>query len=125
MTMVASLTFSAIPSDLRSPLQPDRSSSIRSIRTPPGRPWQWRQRNAYLALLTTAIRAEPPNANIVVVGDWNTPSWSPFYRDFHAATGLLSTEWGRNKSSAKSYAKVERSRNVMQLAANQPVGEAT
>lgn len=60
----------------------------------PRRPWQWRQRNAYLALLTNAIRAEPPHANIVVVGDWNTPSWSPFYRDFFTATGFLSTESG-------------------------------
>ncbi|WP_051069165.1 endonuclease/exonuclease/phosphatase family protein [Mesorhizobium metallidurans] len=61
----------------------------------PRRPWQWRQRNAYLALLAEVIRKEPPQANIVVVGDWNAPNWSPFFRDFFSATGLLSTESGR------------------------------
>lgn len=39
----------------------------------------WRERNAYLRDLTTAVQAEAKGARIVVAGDWNTPIWSPFF----------------------------------------------
>lgn len=38
---------------------------------------------------------------------------------------VLPSPWGRNKSSAESYAKVERSRNLMRHAVALPGGEAT
>lgn len=47
----------------------------------------WFQRNAYLERLTTAIRAEPSDAQVVVAGDWNLPAYSSFFRQFFASTG--------------------------------------
>lgn len=59
----------------------------------PREPWQWQQRNEYLALLTSSVAAEPPGTHIVVAGDWNTASCSPFYRDVLAKIGLHVTEF--------------------------------
>ncbi len=52
---------------------------------------QWHDRNDYLALTAASIRNEPKASDIIVAGDWNTPLWSPFYRDFLGDSGLLST----------------------------------
>lgn len=52
----------------------------------------WRQRAAYLRDLERALRAEPADARVIVAGDWNTPPWSPFFRDFLSSTGYRTTE---------------------------------
>ena len=52
----------------------------------------WRQRAAYLRDLERALRAEPTDARVIVAGDWNTPPWSPFLRDFLSSTGYRTTE---------------------------------
>ena len=59
--------------------------------TPRG-PRPWRERAAYLRDLQASIRSEPPDALVVVAGDWNTPPWSPFFRDFLSSTGYRTTE---------------------------------
>lgn len=55
-------------------------------------PDQWRQRNLYLDLVGEEISHEPPGQTIIVAGDWNTPTWSPFFKDFLVRTVLLSTD---------------------------------
>lgn len=52
----------------------------------------WRQRAAYLRDLERALRTEPTDASVIVAGDWNTPPWSPFFRDFLSSTGYRTTE---------------------------------
>ncbi len=52
----------------------------------------WRQRAAYLRDLERALRAEPTDASVIVAGDWNTPPWSPFFRDLLSSTGYRTTE---------------------------------
>lgn len=52
----------------------------------------WRERAAYLRDLEAAVRSEPADALVVVAGDWNTPPWSPFFRDFLSSTGYRTTE---------------------------------
>jgi len=52
----------------------------------------WRQRAAYLRDLGRALGAEPADASVIVAGDWNTPPWSPFFRDFLSSTGYRTTE---------------------------------
>jgi endonuclease/exonuclease/phosphatase (EEP) superfamily protein YafD len=59
--------------------------------TPSG-PRAWRERTAYLRDLEAAVRSEPADALVVVAGDWNTPPWSPFFRDFLSSTGYRTTE---------------------------------
>lgn len=59
--------------------------------TPRG-PRAWRERAAYLRDLEAAVRSEPADAPVVVAGDWNTPPWSPFFRDFLSSTGYRTTE---------------------------------
>lgn len=58
----------------------------------PRSPAQWRQRNAYLRDLANAVIAEPPGTAVVIAGDWNTPSWSPYLHNVLSVTGLKSTE---------------------------------
>lgn len=58
----------------------------------PRRQGMWRERTAYLRDLAAAIEGEPDDAAVVVAGDWNTPPWSPFFRDFLVSTGYLTTE---------------------------------
>ena len=60
----------------------------------PRRLWQWRDRNAYLAAAADAIRGDLEKAPVVVAGDWNTPTWSPFFRGFLKQAGLTSTAGG-------------------------------
>ena len=52
----------------------------------------WHARNEYLKTLTMRIAAEPPEVNVIVAGDWNTPVWSTTFKRFLDATGLLATE---------------------------------
>jgi endonuclease/exonuclease/phosphatase (EEP) superfamily protein YafD len=59
--------------------------------TPRG-PRAWEARAAYLRDLEAAVKSEPSDALVVVAGDWNTPPWSPFFRDFLSSTGYRTTE---------------------------------
>ncbi|MEO3385000.1 endonuclease/exonuclease/phosphatase family protein [Mesorhizobium sp. CAU 1741] len=52
----------------------------------------WRERNAYLRDLELSLHGEPPGAQVIVAGDWNTPSWSPFLTDLLRSTGYRTTE---------------------------------
>lgn len=54
--------------------------------------FQWQRRTIYLDEIARLVRAEPPGTSILVVGDWNTPPWSPVLRRFAADTRLVSTE---------------------------------
>lgn len=57
---------------------------------------QWDYRNAYLSAVAKAVAAEPKDTPIIVLGDFNTPTWSPFYKRFVADTGLVDasgTSW--------------------------------
>ncbi|WP_336072097.1 endonuclease/exonuclease/phosphatase family protein [Nitratireductor rhodophyticola] len=58
----------------------------------PRSPRMWRQRSAYLRDLAQAIRSEQHDTPVVVAGDWNTPSWSPFFKDLLSYTGYKTTE---------------------------------
>lgn len=86
------------PSLIRHPIRfeialPDRHLVLYATHPDtPRRPWQWEQRNLYLALLAEAVNGERAGTAVIVAGDWNTPSWSPFLRDFFEKTGLRSTE---------------------------------
>jgi endonuclease/exonuclease/phosphatase (EEP) superfamily protein YafD len=60
----------------------------------PRRLWQWRDRNAYLSAAADAVRGDLETAPVIVAGDWNTPTWSPFFRDFLKQAGLASTADG-------------------------------
>ena len=52
----------------------------------------WRQRAAYLRDLERALKTEPTDARVIVAGDWNTPPWSPFFRDLLSSTGYRTTD---------------------------------
>ena len=60
----------------------------------PRRPWQWRDRNAYLSATADAVKGDLETAPVIVAGDWNTPTWSPFFRGFLRQAGLASTAGG-------------------------------
>ncbi|ANH03936.1 hypothetical protein shn_07670 [Shinella sp. HZN7] len=60
----------------------------------PRRPWQWRDRNAYLSAAADAVRGDLETAPVIAAGDWNTPTWSPFFRTFLKQAGLASTAGG-------------------------------
>lgn len=60
----------------------------------PRRLWQWRDRNAYLSAAADAVRGDLATAPVIVAGDWNTPTWSPFFRAFLKQAGLASTAGG-------------------------------
>lgn len=60
----------------------------------PRRLWQWRDRNAYLAAAADAVKGDLEKAPVIVAGDWNTPTWSPFFRGFLKQAGLTSTAGG-------------------------------
>jgi endonuclease/exonuclease/phosphatase (EEP) superfamily protein YafD len=49
---------------------------------------QWQRRNAQLAWLAGAIRQRDGDRPRLVLGDFNTPPWSPFFRDLLAGAGL-------------------------------------
>lgn len=50
---------------------------------------QWEFRNAYLDAISASIVAEAPGTPIVVLGDFNTPTWSPFFQSFLKKSGLV------------------------------------
>jgi len=52
----------------------------------------WRERAAYLRDLSNALNSEPRDARVIVAGDWNTPPWSPFFRELLSSTGYRNTE---------------------------------
>jgi endonuclease/exonuclease/phosphatase (EEP) superfamily protein YafD len=57
---------------------------------------QWEGRNAYLDAVARAIAAEPSGTPIVVLGDFNTSPWSPFFQSFLKKSGLVDaagTSW--------------------------------
>lgn len=58
----------------------------------PRHPSMWRERSAYLRDLQAALLAEPADAAVVVAGDWNTPTFSPFLHELLEATGYRTTE---------------------------------
>ncbi len=58
----------------------------------PRTPSMWRERSAYLRDLAEALKSESPETPVIVAGDWNTPSWSPFFRDLLSSTGYRTTE---------------------------------
>jgi endonuclease/exonuclease/phosphatase (EEP) superfamily protein YafD len=60
----------------------------------PRRLWQWRDRNAYLSAAADAVKGDLERAPVIVAGDWNTPTWSPFFRTFLQQSGLASTAVG-------------------------------
>ncbi|UDF29745.1 UNVERIFIED_ORG: endonuclease/exonuclease/phosphatase family protein [Roseateles sp. XES5] len=60
----------------------------------PRRLWQWRDRNAYLSAVADAVKGDLEKAPVIVAGDWNTPTWSPFFRSFLRQAGLASTAGG-------------------------------
>lgn len=60
----------------------------------PRRLWQWRDRNAYLSAAADAVKGDLEKAPVIVAGDWNTPTWSPFFRGFLKQAGLTSTAGG-------------------------------
>jgi len=60
----------------------------------PRKLWQWRDRNAYLSSVAEAVKGDLEKAPVIVAGDWNTPSWSPFFRAFLRQAGLVSTAGG-------------------------------
>lgn len=60
----------------------------------PRRLWQWRDRNAYLSAAADAVKGDLEKAPVIVAGDWNTPTWSPFFRNFLKQAGLASTAGG-------------------------------
>lgn len=50
---------------------------------------QWESRNAYLNAVARSIAAEAPGTPIVAMGDFNTPTWSPFFQSFVKTSGLV------------------------------------
>lgn len=58
----------------------------------PRRSGMWRERAAYFRDLEASLRDEPAGAPVIVAGDWNTPPWSPVFRDFLSSTGYNTTE---------------------------------
>lgn len=52
----------------------------------------WADRNRYLQLLADALRSEPLSSRLIVLGDFNTPPWSPFFRKILAAGDLINTD---------------------------------
>ena len=56
----------------------------------PRSPERWRQRNLYLEALTQSVLLEPKALPVIVAGDWNTPPWSGYFRDFFERTGYRS-----------------------------------
>lgn len=52
----------------------------------------WQARGAYLHQIAELVRAEPEGTPVMVVGDWNTPTWSPLLRDFLDRTEMASAE---------------------------------
>ncbi|WP_370674030.1 endonuclease/exonuclease/phosphatase family protein [Pleomorphomonas sp. PLEO] len=50
---------------------------------------QWEGRNLYLNVVAKSVAAEAPGTPVVVLGDFNTPTWSPFFQSFLKKSGLV------------------------------------
>lgn len=50
---------------------------------------QWESRNLYLGAVARSIAAEAPDTPVVAMGDFNTPTWSPFFQSFLKKSGLI------------------------------------
>lgn len=49
---------------------------------------KWRERNRLLAVLEEAVNSEAPGTRVVVGGDFNTPTWSPWIHKLLLTTPL-------------------------------------
>lgn len=66
---------------------------IYAIHPPTPRSWAgWRSRNLYLQQIAGLVKKDAETADVIVAGDWNTPSWSPFYRDFLESADMRATD---------------------------------
>lgn len=82
---------------IRVELEPERPGArplvIYAIHPPTPRTKRgWVARNAYLDTIARAMHQESEQTPVVVAGDWNTPTWSPFFDEFLAATGTASAD---------------------------------
>ena len=50
---------------------------------------QWESRNLYLNAVAKSIAAEAPGTPVVALGDFNTPTWSPFFQSILKKSGLV------------------------------------
>ncbi len=69
---------------------------------------QWEFRNTYLDAVARSIASEAPGTPIVVMGDFNTPTWSPFFRSFLKRTGLVDaagTGWPATTRFSRRFAE--------------------
>lgn len=70
---------------------------------------QWVDRNAYLEVVAKAIAAEPAGTPVVAMGDFNTPTWSPFFQSFLKTSGLVDasgTGWPATTRFSRRFAKL-------------------
>ena len=70
---------------------------------------QWVNRNAYLEVVAKAIAAEPKGIPIIAMGDFNTPTWSPFFQAFLKTSGLVDasgTGWPATTRFSRRFAKL-------------------
>jgi endonuclease/exonuclease/phosphatase (EEP) superfamily protein YafD len=75
----------------------------------PRSPAQWETRNTYLDIVARAIAAEPPGTPVVAMGDFNTPTWSPFFQSFLKTSGLVDaagSSWPATTRFARRFAKL-------------------
>lgn len=70
---------------------------------------QWETRNLYLSAVAQSVAAEAPDMPVVVMGDFNTPTWSPFFQSFLKKSGLVDaagTGWpGTTRFSRRWFSK--------------------
>lgn len=70
---------------------------------------QWETRNLYLSAVARSIAAEAPGTAVVAMGDFNTPTWSPFFQSFLKKSGLVDaagTAWpGTTRFSRRWFSK--------------------
>lgn len=72
---------------------PQKPLIVFAIHPPTPRAYRdWKSRNAYLEQVVVQAVREGPDAEVIVVGDWNTPSWSPFFARTVAGAGLRTSE---------------------------------
>lgn len=50
---------------------------------------QWESRNLYLSAVARSVASEASGTPVVVMGDFNTPTWSPFFQSFLKKSGLV------------------------------------
>ena len=60
----------------------------------PRSPRYWQGRNRMLGWLAERVRGDRNGAPVLVAGDFNTATWSPFFRDFVTSAGLVDAGGG-------------------------------